>query len=261
MTPVELAAAEKAIIKASQNPVGNIAIIPFQNNWNYGYGPFVRTQYNLNVQPVVPFELSPKLNLIARTIVPLINQPSPLGPVACAGPGGCPWTFGIGDVQEQVYFAPKANAGGIIYGAGPIFYLPTASPGALGSGKTSVGPTAVALIMPGPFVMGLLSNQAWSVMGPSSAPNVSTFLAQPFVNYNFGKGWGLVTAPSITSNWNAPGADKWTVPVGMGVIKTFKLGDQPQQLQIAYYGNVVRPTGGAYGQWRFQWSLLYPVKR
>jgi hypothetical protein len=60
LTPAQQAALQAAIIKTSQNPVGNIAIIPFQNNFNYGVGPYTRFQYNLNMQPVVPFMLSKK---------------------------------------------------------------------------------------------------------------------------------------------------------------------------------------------------------
>jgi hypothetical protein len=260
MTPEQEQAAAAAVIKASENPVGNIAVIPFQNNWNPGVGPYARTQYNLNIQPVVPIELTPTLTLIARSIIPLINQPSPLPPTTCATTG-CPWSFGLGDVQEQFYIAPKVAPGKLIWGAGPVIYLPTATPAGLGAGKTSIGPTVVALIMPGTWVIGILANQAWSVIGPSSAPSVSVFYTQPFVNYNFGKGWSLTSAPGITANWNAPGNNKWTVPLGMGIVKTFKLGDQPQQLQLAYYGNIVRPIGVAYSTWRLQWSLLYPVKR
>jgi hypothetical protein len=260
MTPEELKAAEEAIIKASQNPLGNIAIIPFQSNWNYGSGLYDRTQYNLNFQPVVPIEITPKLTLVERTIVPLLNQPSPFGPVQCAT-AGCPWTFGVGDIQEELFFAPKVKAGDIICGAGPIFYFPPATPGSLGYGKTSVGPNAVALIMPGPFVIGMLANQAWSVMGRSSASNVSVFVSQPFVNYNFGNGWALSTAPLITANWNASGSNKWTVPMGMGITKTFKLGDQRQQLSLAYYANVVRPLGSPAGTYRISWNLLFPVNR
>jgi hypothetical protein len=97
-------------------------------------------------------------------------------------------------------------------------------------------------------------------MGPSSAPPVSTFVAQPFINDNVGKGWAVVTAPIITANWNAPGDKKWTVPAGLGVDKTFKIGHQLEQIQIAYFANVVRPTNSPNGTWQFQWSLLYPVK-
>jgi hypothetical protein len=49
--------------------------------------------------------------------------------------------------------------------------------------------------------------------------------------------------------------------VGLAVIQTntwFKL---PMSFQLAYYGNVVRPINAPYGQWRFQWSLLWPIMR
>ena len=60
LTPQQQAALQAAIIKTSRNPVSNIAIVPFQSNFNYGVGPYTRFQYNLNVQPVVPFMLSKK---------------------------------------------------------------------------------------------------------------------------------------------------------------------------------------------------------
>src|SRR5580704_17542218 len=74
LTPEQQAALRLAIIKTSQNPVGNITVVPFQNNFNYGFGPYTRFQYNLNLQPVVPIMLSPSMNLIARTIMPIVNQ-------------------------------------------------------------------------------------------------------------------------------------------------------------------------------------------
>jgi hypothetical protein len=255
-----LKAEELAIIKASQNPVGNIAVLPFQNNWNYGYGPYDRQQFNLNIQPVVPIVLGPKMNLIERTIIPVINQPTNTPPALC-DPAGCNSTFGLGDVQEQLYFAPKTKPGALIWGAGPIMTFPAATPDTLGAGKWDLGLDAVALVMPGPWVIGILANQQWSVAGNGARPATNTFFTQPFVNYNFGKGWAIVSAPSITANWNAPGDQKWTVPLGAGIIKTFKLGDQPQQLQLAYYGNVTKPTYAANGTWRLVWALLYPIKR
>src|SRR5579875_1298286 len=88
LTPEQRQALELAIIKTSQNPVGNITVFPFQNNFNYGWGPYTRLQYNLNVQPVFPIMLSRSLNLIARTIVPVVNQPSPASPAICASAFG-----------------------------------------------------------------------------------------------------------------------------------------------------------------------------
>ncbi len=252
---------QAAIIKASQNPVGNIAIIPFQNNFNYGVGPYARYQYNLNVQPVVPVMLSPNMNMIVRVIMPIVNQPSAAPPPVCASAVGCGSTFGIGDFNPQFYFAPKTKPNALIWGVGPQFQVPTATPGTLGLGKWSTGPTAVALVMPGPWVIGVLANQLWSFAGQANRPDVSTFLTQPFVNYNITKGsWAITTAPVITANWTAA-QNKWTVPLGGGVSKTFKLGDQAMQLGLYYYTFVARPVSAPQTQLRIQWSLLYPVKR
>ena len=33
-------------------------------------------------------------------------------------------------------------------------------------------------------------------------------LIQPFVNYNLGKGWYLVSAPILTANWDASSGDQ-----------------------------------------------------
>jgi hypothetical protein len=247
-------------VKTTQNPVGNIAILPFQNNFNYGVGPYARYQYNLNVQPVVPVMLSQNMNMIVRVIMPVINQPSAAPPQVCASAYGCGSTFGIGDFNPQIYFAPKTKPGALIWGAGPQFQVPTATPDTLGLGKWSAGPTVVGLLMPGPWVMGVLVNQLWSFAGQASRPSVSTFLTQPFVNYNFKGGWSVSSAPTITANWNAT-QNKWTVPLGGGVVKTFKVGEQVMQLGVNYFSYVARPASAPQTQLRIQWSLVYPIKR
>jgi hypothetical protein len=260
LTPAQQEALRLAVIKTSQNPVGNITVFPFQNNFNYGVGPYTRFQYNLNVQPVVPIMLSQSMNLIARTIIPVLNQPSFAPPGVCASPVGCPSTFGLSDVQEQLFFAPKTKPGQLIWAVGPIFQFPTATPNTLGSGKWSAGPDAVGLVMPGNWVMGALVTQLWSIAGLPNRPNVSAFLLQPFVNYNLKDGWAISSAPIVTANWTST-QNKWTVPLGGGVSKTFKNDGQLMQLSAFYYTNVVRPLTAPQTTLRVSWSLLWPVKR
>ncbi|HXO17084.1 MAG TPA: neuromedin U [Candidatus Dormibacteraeota bacterium] len=260
LTPQQQAALQEAIIKASQNPVGNIAIVPFQNNANYGLGPYARYQYNLNVQPVVPIMLSQSMTLIARTIIPIVNNPSSATPQYCAR-YGCASTLGLSDIQEQLFFAPKTKPGALIWGVGPLFQIPTASPDALGTGKWSTGPAAVALVMPGRWVMGLLATQLWSFAGKPNQPAVNSGLLQPFVNYNIPGGWALSSAPVITANYNAPGNQKWAVPIGGGASKTFKLADQIMQFSLLYYSFVQKPLYSPQTNLRVVLSLLYPVKR
>jgi hypothetical protein len=263
LTPEQQAALQAAIIKSSQNPVGNIAIIPFQNNWNDGYGPYQRTQYNLNVQPVVPIQLSPNANLIARVIIPFVNQPSAAPPAVCSASAyGCPYNFGIGDINPQFYFAPKTDPNGLIWGAGAQFLFPTGSAANLTVGKYGAGPAIVGLIMPGNIVTGVLVTQMWSIGGDPTRPNISSLFIQPFFNYNLKGGWAIFFGSSgITANWTAPSGQKWLVPIGTGATKTFKLGDQPMQIGVQYFGNVVRPANTAYGTYRASFSLLFPIKR
>jgi hypothetical protein len=262
LSPEDEAKLREALVKASQNPVGNITILPFQNNWNNGVGPQGRPQYNLNFQPVVPIMLAPNLNLIARAIVPVINNPSSVPPAVCAATlGGCPSTFGLGDLTTQFFFAPKTKADALIWGVGPQFLFPSGNPASLSAGQYGAGPAAVALIMPGDWVIGDLTTQMWSYAGDATKPAVNSLLTQPFINYNFGQAWALTTAPIITAAWNAAPNNRWTVPVGGGISKTFKLGDQPMQLGLFYYVNVVRPANAPVNQFRLNWSLLFPVKR
>jgi hypothetical protein len=262
LTPEQQAAIKQAIIKASQNPVGNITIVPFQANNNYGLGPYTRYQFNLNIQPVVPIWIDKNLTLIARTIFPIINQPSFAPPPVCASAAGCGSTFGLSDIQEQLFLAPKTAPGALIWGAGPIFQFPSASPSTLGTGKWSLGPAAVALIMPGRWVMGLLATQLWSFAGQATRPNVNSGLFQPFINYNIPGGqFALSTAPILTVNYNAPGNQKWTVPLGGGGSYTFKLGDQLMQVGALYYTAITRPLTSPQATLRLNWSLLFPVKR
>lgn len=261
LTPEQQEALRLAIIKLSQNPVGNITVLPFQNNFNYGVGPYTRFQYNLNIQPVIPIMLSENWNLVARTIFPVIVQPSSNPPTLCATAVGCGSTFGIGDTQEQLYFGPKTKPGAVIWAAGPLLQFPTGSPQAvLGTGAWGAGFNVAALVMPGKWVMGTLVTQNWSVAGRQDFTGYSSFLVQPFVNYNLKDGWALSTAPQFTANWLATN-NKWAAPIGGGIAKTFKAGDQLMQLSVSYYTFLSRQPGSPQTQLRVQWSLLWPVKR
>ena len=90
-----------------------------------------------------------------------------------------------------------------------------------------MGPAAVSLIMPKPWVIGVLARQLWSVEVPQGRSNVSQLLLQPFVNYNLPGGWYLVSSPVVIANWNANSSDRWTVPIGGGAGKILKIGGQP----------------------------------
>ena len=153
----------------------------------------------------------------------------------------------------SAFLSPRNLAGGWTVGAGPIVQLPTATSPTVGSSVWGLGPTAVVVKTTEHIVAGLLVNQVWSLGGVESGPGgkrYATFLAEPFVNYNFGHGWFVSSAPIITDD-EAHAGRKWTVPVGAVAGRIIKLGGKlPVKLSIGGYYNVVTPQYGA--KWQLQ---------
>jgi hypothetical protein len=264
-----VAPSTEALAAAAQNPVAAMYSLPFQNNTYFGAGPnHDKTLNVLNIQPVLPFTVG-DWNIISRTILPLIYVPSinsgfggadVLGEdttAASAGPRGVPETFGLGDINQTFYFSPVAPSP-VIWGVGPSINLPTATSNIIGSGKLSVGPAAVALMMPKPWVFGALARQLNSIAGPNGRTDVNQTLLQPFVNYNLPGGWYLTSSPVITANWTADSSQRWNVPIGGGAGKIFKIGGQPINASLQAYDNVEHPSGGPSWSIRFQVQFLFP---
>ncbi len=238
------------LAKMTQNPVADLISVPFQNNFNFNAGSKERTLYVLNVQPVVPFKLTEHWNLITRTIMPVINQPS-LFP-------GAESEFGLGDINPTLFFSP-AKPGSLIWGVGPTMTLPTASDSILGSGKWTAGPAAVGLFMQDKWVYGALVSQQWSFAGWGDH-NVNQLLIQPFVNYNLPNGWYVTSAPIMTANFASTSDNHWTVPIGGGGGKLWRVGKVglPVNTQLQSFFNAEKPDFGPDWQLRFQLQFLFP---
>ncbi len=73
------AADTTALAKEQQNPISSMATIPWQMNFNSGGGLEDGTFFLLNVQPVMPFKVTDRWNMIVRTIVPFVSAPGPEG--------------------------------------------------------------------------------------------------------------------------------------------------------------------------------------
>ena len=110
----------------------------------------------------------------------------------------------------------------------------------------------------GAIVPGLgLAARALGV-GCAQLPEVNLTAVQPFLNYNMADGWYLSSAPTITANWSAPSRQQWTIPIGGGVGKVFKMGKQPVNASLRAYHNIEAPATGADWQLQFQVQLLFP---
>jgi hypothetical protein len=234
-----------ALQQESANPVGSLVSLPLQFNFNQGTGPdSSRTTTVVNFEPVVPMGLSEDWLFIPRLILPIKFQP-----VGASGPH----VGGLSDADLSLYVSP-AKPGKLTWGAGPSFLLPTATEPVLGTGKWGVGPSAVLVVMPGDFVIGSVWTQIWSFAGDSQRESVSSLSWQYFIVYNMAKGWSLLTAPTMTADWNADSGNKWTVPVGGGFERLGHIGHQIVKLSVEAYWNAARPDGAA--AWTFQFTTF-----
>jgi hypothetical protein len=194
---------------------------------------------------VIPFAVSDNWNVITRTILPVISQP-----------GFTPSQDrenGVGNTLFTAFLSPR-KTGRVIWGVGPAIQLPTSSDNQLGDDEWAVGPSVVLLAMPGHWVVGSLFSQIWDV---DANDDISLFTWQPFVNYNLERGWYLTSSPIITANWEAD--DEWTVPLGGGVGRVFRVGRQPMNAQFQAFYSVVEPDDiGPEWSIRLQLQFMFP---
>jgi hypothetical protein len=209
------------LAKKTQNPVADLISVPLQSNFNFGTGfRHNKMLYVLNIQPVIPIKLSDEWNLITRTIMPVINQPS-LFPTF----GGLvPSTTGtgFGDFNPTFFFSP-AKPGELIWGLGPTFTLPTAT----------------ELLQP--FVN-------------YNLPDGWYFVTLPIVtaDWKADRGGDVWTAPV------GGGVGKLFRLGQILPLEGPAIAKLPINTQLTAYGNVAKPEFGPEWQLRFQIQFLFP---
>jgi len=232
------------------NPLADLMTFPFQVNYDRDIGPFDDGwKLQTNIQPVIPFHLNEDWNLISRTIIPVIYQDD-IFPDAGS-------QFGLGDINLSLFFSPKKpTSGGITWGIGPVLLLPTATEDLLGAKKWGAGPTAVALMVRGPWTIGMLANHLWSYAGDSDRQDISSTFLQPFVAYTWPSAWTLSVQSESSYNWKT---ENWSVPVNVAASKLVRLGRLPVSLQagVGYWAE--SPDVGPEGlRFRLQANFVLP---
>jgi hypothetical protein len=219
------------------NPVASLISVPFQFNYDDRIGPARDgDKFLVNLQPVIPISLDKDWNLISRTILPVVSQRE-IFP-------GADDQSGLGDTTQSFFFSPKApGPGGIVWGAGPVLLLPTATDRLLGTGKWGAGPTAVVLTQQSGWTIGILANHIWSYAGDSDRADVNSTFLQPFIAYTTKDAWTYTLNSESTYDWVA---EQWSVPFNFVVTKLLKVGDQPISIGAGVRYWAESPTTGAH---------------
>ena len=242
-----VANSDAELAKQTQNPIAALISLPLQYNYDADIGPAKQgDKSQLNVQPVIPFSIGTDWNLISRTIVPLISQDD-----VTPGAGS---QSGVGDITQSLFFSPKKpTASGWIWGAGPVFLLPTGSDD-LTADKWGAGPTAVFLKQDSGWTYGALANHIWSFAGSDQRRDISATFVQPFLSYTTKSFTTFGVNTESTYDWKSK---QWTVPLNLSVTQLLKVGGQPLTLSAGARYWADSPNGTGPEGWGFRLALTF----
>lgn len=240
------------------NPIAAMISVPFQYNYDSDIGKYDKGHmHKINFQPVVPITLNEDWNLISRTILPIVWQRNiAYDPISGIGTGS---QSGFGSIVQSLFLSPEAKTeSGWIWGAGPVFLIPTATNDLLGGDQWGAGPTAVGLKQEGHWTYGALANHIWSFANDSNAEISNTFL-QPFLNYITDDAVTYAINTESTYNWET---EEWSVPINLMVSKVVNVWDQLISLQAGVRYWAVTDADSSPEGWgvRLNVTFIFPKK-
>lgn len=126
----------------------------------------------------------------------------------------------------------------------------------MGIDRFGIAPSIIALDQENGWTYGVLAQNFFGVAGNSNV-NLNLLSAQVFITKNLNKGWYINTSPLITANWDAPSDKTWTLPLGAGFGRLFKINKRPVNGQIGFYKYIEHPGNADY-LIKAQLVLLFP---
>jgi len=265
LVAVSLAAAQESsdamaeLTKKLQNPLANIKAIMTDNNIGFDTGTDGGTSYGFQFQGVYAVDFPDHgFTMIPRAIIPLVGlQPgTDVPPIGQPVPSRENPLWGLSDSMLQLFFAPHSKSDWK-WGIGPQFSFATHTDRDLKGPDWGAGFSGVV-------TGGITDNLAFSAIAGnhwSYTGKFSTMTIQPVLIYNIPSlpGVSISYNAPISADWKVDKDNRWTVPLGMHVGKTFNMGGgNAFDVSAGPYYNVTRPDGAAKWQLRYGINWLFP---
>jgi len=269
--------------KLMDNPLGNVAMLWTQFDLYKMENPTNGEEANKGVYTGIfqfPKKLDEDWNLINRFIWTVPSQPLDQDKIddfeLGSGPGGAPMppsdglpapvdlfdgrTTGFGDMYYVGLFSPIEGTdmlnGKFVWGAGFDLMVPTATEDVLGTGKWAAGPSALGVYLGPKWKIGGLGQHYWDFAGDDDRSDVNLTNLQYFYYYSINSTTSIGAAPNIIANWEQDSDDRFTVPVGIGINKTFQFGNVPVRIGAEVHYSVVQPDDVPGSEWDFRIFII-----
>ena len=278
------------------NPIGNVAMMFNQVDAYRMEEPdsgIKEDQYNYMMLFQFPKKLNENWNLINRVVFNIPSVPLEQDDIDDfvpppgfdddfdygTGPGNSPTpplntplpvelfdgrTTGFGDTYYVGLVAPNDpielnNGAKLLWGLGFDVGLDTASEDVLGTGKYSAGPSALGVYMGEKFKGGALVQHYEDFAGDGDRNNVSMTNIQYLYYWSLNETTSIGAGPNILINWEQNSDNRYTVPVGFGINRTFQFGKLPVRIGLEYYRSVVTPDDVVGSDWSVRFYVIPAV--
>jgi len=228
------------------NPVAKLVSVPFQFNYDRGFGDKEQGHMvTMKFQPVIPLSVNKEWNYIVRPIVPVEWQTN------IDGSNGT----GVGPVAIETFFSP-ADASRTVWGVGPYLSFPSASGARYGTRQWGAGLSFVGMVRPGQWTIGMLGYQSWDAGGSAEGGTANSTYYQPFITYVTKDAWTFTLDTESTYNWDA---HRTSNPMNLIASKLVFFGKMPVSFAAGARYYLTSTPGGASG-WgaRATVSLVFP---
>ena len=192
-------------------------------------------------QPAFPFPLDNGATVFFRPAVPLIIDQ----PYFDAARGEFDSTGGLGDIGFDLAYGRTTDSG-LLWAAGIISTLPTATEDELGPDRWSLGPEFLIGKLTSKYVLGALVTYQTDIGGSGDA-DVSLTTVNAFATYLPGGGWNVASAPIMSYDHEN---SQWTLPINLTLGKTIVWNGRPWKLSAEV--NYFVDQADAFGpEWMF----------
>ena len=255
------------------NPLGGDFIIWF-NLFNVGWfeGDLTdKTRYGglYQFQPVIPINVPqigehwvwvnrPTVNVALDQSVPTVPSATQPGVFEFDRKGG------LGDVEyftllgtsiptKSGWAAENMGEGHRVLAAGFTTRWPTGRDN-FTDNVYALGPAFTMAYVGNKWVLGTLIQHWWSIKKTGGADDTSRSTFQYFYFRNFEGGWQIGGSPTWSVNWKGESGDRLSMPLGIGVFKTFLVGKNPLRLGVEMRPFLDRPD--SFGSdWAIEFSI------
>jgi len=222
-----------------------------------------------NFQFTMPFREKDGKGWVFRWALPYL----PDQPVYWGDIGYAEWRLRQQDPsdQEDAFWAPThahtdavtfdlayggVNESGRILNYGVAGVLPTTSDTSNGRQQFILGPAVNIGKMADWGVYGILFSHIIDIVEKrdKGTPDTTQTTLQGYFSYEMGRGWQLISNPTVTYDWEADSGNKLNLPLGGGIAKTVKIGRMPLRFtaEVQYF---VASTDRFGPDWLYKFSV------